>query len=510
MKPIRTPVQYDPVHTSEVELKFTLGKTSTSRLLRYPALAGLHQTPNQREIHKDRYFDSADFALAHFGLSLRIREDRGKWRQTVKDSPIPTAGLHRRAEYECGLRGPELDEEQLERTPWASIFARLRGQLVPVFDIRCTRTIVPLTFADGSRAQLCIDRGHIVGRGATLPLAELELEFEHGQVARLYELARQLASTFGLRIEPRSKAQRGMALVGAAWGRGARTMNVDFHFKTGEDAGAAVERLCRHTLQQVFEHAQNATEHNDPEDIHRTRIDLRQIQTLLWFATKMRPTSTVDAAQGAVRALYRALGAARDWDVFARHLLARDCSPALLSVFEGLRAAATQILDEQLIQARHALQSMEFQDVLLAIACETCELTPGQSRPSDELAPGLVHKIAQRDRELRKRIEKLHAQTPAEQHVTRRLARRLRERAELIARTVRTGRKKKRYLARLAKLQGALGHLHDWYTARSLLKVLKPDADIRAQAWVDHGQSQAMRAAVRASERFLEIPSIWH
>lgn len=509
MKSTHTRVQDDAVHTSEVELKFALGKTPTSRLLRHPALAGLHQLPSQREFHKDRYFDSADFALARMGLSLRIRESRGQWRQTVKDSPIPTAGLHRRAEYEYVLQRPELDEEKLEHTPWASEFARLRGQLVPMFDVRCTRTVVPLTFADGSRAQLCIDRGQMVGLGATLPVAELELEFDHGQVARLYELARQLAASFRLRIEPQSKVQRGMALIGATWGRDAPVVNVDFRFKNEEDAGAALARLCRHTLEQVFEHAQNASEHNDPEDIHRTRTDLRQIHTLLWFAATLRPTSTVAIADDAAHAFYRALGTARNWDVFARDLLARDSSPGLLPVLEDLRVLAVQVLDDQLIQARHELQSMQFQDVLLAIACETCEWATGQSGPADELAPAFVRKIARRDRELRKRIEKLHCQTPAEQHVTRRLARRLRERAELIADIVESGREKERYLARLAKLQSALGNVHDWYTARSLLKVLKPSADIRVQAWLDHGQSQAMRAAVRASERFLKVPSVW-
>ena len=494
---------------SEIELKLALGKISTSQLLRHDALAPLQSASGTRERHTDRYLDSVDFSLARAGLSLRIRKNRGQWLQTVKDSPRATAGLYARREYESVLVNPQPDYGALGRTPWASDFARLKGRLVPVCEVRCVRRTIPLVFADGSCAKLCIDRGQIIAAGASSPVAELEMELICGNPARLYQLARQLASFFALRIEPQSKAQRGMTLAGAVW-VSTPDADGDFCFKRGEPAAPAIARLCRVALDETYQQVRQAGARHDPEDIHRVRKGLRRLRTMLRFAADFGPEGALGTIDRAVHASYRSLGAARDWDVLVRDLLGRERFPERGGVPAPLEAQAFRAYEAHMAQARRTLQGPEFQDLLLAIGGEICEWETGQANKAAALPFRFARQIGQQEKHLHERIEKLCSQTPTEQHVTRRLARRIRERADVIAGAIGSARKPGRYLARLAQLQNALGGLHDWYSARRLIMSLDPTPDIRVHTWLDHGQSEAMRAALKASKRFQNANSIWH
>lgn len=496
-------------HPSEIELKLALGKTSTLQLLRHDALVPLQSGPGTREHHTDRYLDSVDGSLAQAGLSLRIRKSQGQWRQTVKDSPRATLGLHARREYESLLARPQPDHEALGRTPWASDFAHLKGRLLPVCEVRYWRRTIPLVFADGSRAALCIDRGHIIAAGASLPIAELEIELVCGNPARLYQLARELASFFALYIEPQSKAQRGMALAGAGW-VSEPGADSDFSFKRGDPAAQSIARLCRFALDETYQHVRQARTRQDPEDIHRARKGLRRVRTLLRFATAFDPQHTLGNTDRAAHHCYRSLSAARDWDVLVRDLLTQERSPQFGLALAPIEALVYTAYEAHMAQARCILQSLEFQDLLLAVGGETYEWECRQIGQVDALASRFARQIAGQEKQLRARIERLRGQTPAEQHATRRLARRIRERAELIAGILGPARQVTRYLDRLAHLQEILGRLHDWYSARRLILGLTTTPDIGVHTWLDHGQSEAMRAALKASRRFQNGKSIWH
>ena len=61
--------------------------------------------------------------------------------------------------------------------------------------------------------ELALDEGTLMGGGKTLPFAEMEVELKSGEEAAATAFAEALAQEFNLTPEPKSKAQRAMALL---------------------------------------------------------------------------------------------------------------------------------------------------------------------------------------------------------------------------------------------------------------------------------------------------------
>ncbi|HEX4882683.1 MAG TPA: CYTH domain-containing protein, partial [Casimicrobiaceae bacterium] len=202
----------------EVELKLRVPPAAVPKLRSHPALAAHRHGPVRRERLAATYFDTPDLRLAAQGIALRVRRERGRWVQTIKTAGTTAGGLARRDEHEWDLgrasRPPAPDLARLAASPVGPAFARAAGgrPIEPCFVTEFQRTSVPLAFPDGTRALAAIDTGrvYVPGREAeALPLSELELELETGDVARLFELALAFADDVPLAAETRSKAQRG-------------------------------------------------------------------------------------------------------------------------------------------------------------------------------------------------------------------------------------------------------------------------------------------------------------
>src|ERR1700688_1846877 len=121
-----------------------------------------------------------------------LRRTGGRWIQTVKGDGKVAGGLHRRAEFEWRLAATKVDQEKLARTPWRKLFASQHGPYRRVFATDVRRSEQPLTFADGTRATLCLDVGEIRAGRHRIGVSEVEVELEHGDPSRLFELASTL------------------------------------------------------------------------------------------------------------------------------------------------------------------------------------------------------------------------------------------------------------------------------------------------------------------------------
>src|SRR5262249_56230073 len=77
-----------------------------------------------------------------------------------------------------------------------------------------TRTTFAIESAPATHIEAAIDQGEIraAGGGETEPISEIELELKSGDAAALYDIALQLLDVAPIRIEPRSKSERGYRL----------------------------------------------------------------------------------------------------------------------------------------------------------------------------------------------------------------------------------------------------------------------------------------------------------
>ncbi len=122
-------------------------------------------------------------------------------------------------------------------------------------------------------------------------------------------------------------------------------------------AGAALAILAGPLLDEAAHCAECAIDDDDPELIHRFRVSLRKLRSLLWAYVPLLPASAAENAENwrsRLGELAGMTGAAREWAVTAEEL-----APALLPAEpvarQQLVTAFNQRVHETAIQCRSAL-----------------------------------------------------------------------------------------------------------------------------------------------------------
>ena len=105
------------------------------------------------------YYDTPDLTLKHRGLSLRVREQSGRFTQTVKSGDLAGGDFLTRGEWEdeLGERRPDPDAAQSGQ----HLPDGIAGALQPLFATDVTRTTVAIELAPETRIEAAIDQGEI-------------------------------------------------------------------------------------------------------------------------------------------------------------------------------------------------------------------------------------------------------------------------------------------------------------------------------------------------------------
>jgi inorganic triphosphatase YgiF len=93
-----------------------------------------------------------------------------------------------------------------------------KEDLRPVFTSAVTRKMIELDPTPTTKIAVAIDQGEIrtADSSAVEPISEIALELKRGEPAVLYDLALQLLKNAAIRIETRSKVERGYRLLRGA------------------------------------------------------------------------------------------------------------------------------------------------------------------------------------------------------------------------------------------------------------------------------------------------------
>jgi triphosphatase len=184
------------------------------------------------------------------------------------------------------------------------------------------RTVIELEPQPSTRIEAAIDEGEIRATegNAVEPLSEIELELKSGEPAAIYDVALRLLDVAPLRIETRSKAERGYALVTPDDGR-PPTVHVK---PVTLDAVMTVEGMLQSIGRSCLAHLlrnEPAALADQPEGFHQMRVAVRRLRSVLSALKPMLPAEHVRWTSDELRWLAKALGLARNWDVFATNLL---------------------------------------------------------------------------------------------------------------------------------------------------------------------------------------------
>jgi len=428
------------------------------------------------------YYDTPDLALKRRGVSLRVREQGGRFIQTVKTGNPSSGDVLTRGEWEDELAESCPDPHAAQSGE--HLPDGIAGDLQPLFATDVTRTTLAIEPAPATRIEAAIDQGEIraAGGGGTEPISEIELELKSGDVAALYGVALQLLDVASIRIEPRSKSERGYRL-----GDEAEAAPPVVHAEpvvldptmTVEEALQEIGRAClAHML-----HNEAAALTMDPEGVHQMRVAVRRIRSAISSFKKLLPAADRRRLSGELAWLVDILGRARNLDVFRTELL-QPARPALAheagiddlaAALDRARGVAYERVERAILSERHAAGMLRLSHWFEARGWRqgSAERSTLLTSPIRELAPRLLDR---RCREVRKRSKRFGRLTALQRHKLRIAAKKLRYTIELLG-SLFDQDDLQPYVRRLRRLQDDLGYANDVRVAHGILPDLSAGAE---------------------------------
>ncbi len=171
----------------------------------------------ERLVLEAHYHDDSQGLLRSQGWALRTRREGDVLIATAKGPAEDQNGVPARPEINARIRslptaGTPLPEDLASALKEAGLtINQWPGQQ---WVTRVERTFVDVRLPEGGRAELALDRGHVHSENRSHPVMEFELELRQGEANELLSAATILSEGLAVRPGGRSKAARGLQLLG--------------------------------------------------------------------------------------------------------------------------------------------------------------------------------------------------------------------------------------------------------------------------------------------------------
>jgi inorganic triphosphatase YgiF len=470
------------------------------------------------------FWDTPGLAIGRQGIGFAI-ETAGRRRQQLL-RPIGAAPTGGRilAPVTAALDGERLDPARLAFLPGidAGQVARLLpSDLVPVLALDLHRTVWQVQWGE-TRLSLTLERSEIEATAGRLAPCQLELALQAGPAQGLYEFAARLHRTVPFRLASHDAVQQAYRLVaGEDWWQiepgKAPALDSEMTVKEG------VLAIGRAAVADLRAEIAALDASMSPDQIHRARVALRRLRSVLSVFGKAMPDQPRRALSGDMGALASALGQAREWDVFASDTL----GPLLAALGEerglkGLGFTAAVLRERAAADAHAAVGASDFMGLSLRLASWfDAGLWP--EPPSAEAAALLAEPLRRHALALLKKAHKrflaagdhLTGASAGELHGLRIDAKRLRYITEFCS-PLFPSKATRRYVMALRDIQDILGTLNDAVVARGLAAKLAAQDDKHGArtaglvaGWSAAETEAARRRFAEVWRAFGKVPRFW-
>jgi triphosphatase len=462
--------------STEVELKLAASAADLPELKRALVEMAPTSTSSQSRLIST-YYDTPNLALKRRGLSLRVREQGDRIIQTVKTGDPGGGDLLTRGEWEDELAESRPDTEAAQSGE--HLPDGIAGDLQPLFATDVTRTTFAIEPAPATRIEAAIDQGEIraAGGGETEPISEIELELKSGDAAALYDVALQLLDVAPIRIEPRSKSERGYRLGEEAEAAPPVAHAEPVVLDPTMTVEAALQEIGRACLAHLL-HNEAAALAMQLEGVHQMRVAVRRIRSAISAFRKLLPAADRHRISDELGWLVDILGGARNLDVFATELLLPTRAALvheagiddLAAALDRERSAAYQRVERAILSERYAAGMLRLSHWFEARGWRdrSARRSTLLTSPIAGLAP---HLLDRRWREVRKRSKRFGRLTAPRRHKLRIAAKKLRYTVELLG-SLFDQDDLQDFMKRLKRLQDDLGYANDVQVAHHILPEL--------------------------------------
>jgi inorganic triphosphatase YgiF len=439
------------------------------------------------------YYDTPGSALKERGLTLRVRDQGGHFLQTVKEGDLASGDLLSRGEWEDAVPESRPDPEAVQsgsRLPEGAA-----ADLRPFFVTEVSRTIFAVEPVPGTAIEAAVDEGEIralAGDGSE-PISEIELELKGGDATALYDLAVQLLEVAPLRIETRSKSERGYRLVERGDAAPPAVHAEPVILDPDMTVEAALQNIGRSCLAQLLRN-EPAVLSAQPEGVHQMRVAVRRLRSAISALKKFLPQEEIRWITEELRWLGGTLGPTRNLDVFAAELVpaARVGLPDepgwddLAATLDRLRVAAYGQIREAILSQRYTISMLGLLRWFEASGWRRHSASDESypiTSPIGEIAPDVLDR---RRRKVRQRGRGFGSLAPRERHKLRIAVKKLRYTVELFGGLF-DNDELEQFVERLKRLQSDLGYANDVRVAHEFVTELLAQIDPRslaAHAWL--------------------------
>lgn len=435
----------------ERELKLTIDTD-----FRLPQLTG---TPLPRRLLISTYYDTSAYDLAHAGITLRHRIERGKHAWQLK---IP-----------LGDGRQEVEEAGTQRDPPASLCTLLilyvgHRKLEPVVTLRVWRRGFLVRHGRGLIAEIALDTVSVIRNGRTIQVfRELEIEQRQGDKDSLCALKQQMRKAGASDHDGRPKLFRALSLP------------VHPPAVPPEPNAPVVEHLKWALGQHVawlLAHDPGTRLGAENESLHQLRVATRRLRAVFRTARPILLSTWLTSLEQELDWLNDLLGPIRDLDVQINYFTQESTA-----LGAGDRQLVMPFLSHLQTQ-RQTVQPMMLSELTSARYFELIRrLQQAAQAPSVVESPLTVRDLAEREcKKLRKAIRRLRS-SPSDiaLHKLRIKTKRARYAAEFAHSAV--GKPAARFIKSARVVQARLGvHQDAIQTERYIRQFLTYSANIRA------------------------------
>src|SRR5262249_13145508 len=192
-----------------------------------------------------------------------------------------------------------------------------QDELRPLFQTLVRRTTIELEPQSATRIEAAIDEGEIRGveNGRVEPVSEIELEVKSGDPAVAYDLGLRLLEFAPLRIEARSKADRGYRLIAAPDAAPSAVHAEPIVLNPSMTVETVLQTIGRRWIAHLLQN-EAAVLVNNAEGVHQMRVATRRLRSALSAVRSMLPSEDYNRISGELKWLAAHFGSARSCDVF--------------------------------------------------------------------------------------------------------------------------------------------------------------------------------------------------
>jgi triphosphatase len=470
------------------------------------------------------YYDTAAGRLDRVGLALQVQKKNGRYKQIVTRTELKGQSPLTRCEWEDFIDGerPDLSAPNSSAClPKALSEAELHARFATVVQ----RTVCTLEPDASTEILGAVDRGEIrtVDGEHTEPIYEVKLQLKRGAPAALYGTGLRLLEIAPLRIELRSKPERGCRLLESATAEPQAQHSLPFGLKPDMTVEESLRKIGLGGL-RLFLRNELAALAGVSEGIHQMRVAVRRLRSAVATMKQMLPQVQYEWVSQELRWLANILAAPRNWDVLSSTLLApvRSALPndqdliELCRICERERQSAYQSADA-------AIRSPEYTAALLKLSlwfasCSWRNQPVSQQSallmaPIGTVAPSL---IGRRYKKVKKAAHRFDEFTPRQRHEFRIAVKKLRYTIEFL-KDLFDSEQVAGFLQRLKPLQDDIGYVNDVRVARELLADPQASEDAVATAriagvvlgWHERGLSDLDHKLRKHIHRLRQLRPFW-